>query len=218
MNLAKKPSNWPEVVVGLTGVVASGKSTVARMIAREGVPVIDTDHLARQAVSPRGRCYEPLVRLLGPDILNDKGEIDRKRLLKRILDDRRLKERIEKIIHPEVLRLLDDRLTSLAAHGKRLVVVEVPLLFEAGWEGLFDRLVCVVSPEKEIQRRLQGRSGTDWEMVKALSDTQLSQDEKSRQSDLVILNDSSLTVLEKRVKAVLQAIKKPGSSKVLWPE
>lgn len=200
-------------MVALTGGVATGKSTVADIMASQGVPVVDTDLLAREAVRRQGGLLEALAGVAGPGILDASGAMDRRALLRKMLSSKDIKAKVEELLHPEVLRLLDARLSELASRGERLVVVEVPLLFEAGWEGLFDLSVCVVSPDRERERRIRERCGGDWELMKALSSTQLQQEEKARRADLVIVNDSSVEELEDRVREALGEIKvlSPGT-------
>jgi dephospho-CoA kinase len=146
-NFCKRSSNWPARVIGLTGGIASGKSTMGRMLSEQNFPVIDTDKLAREVVEPGKPALEKLVSTFGAKILKDDKTLARHRMLEMILTDADARQLVENIIHPHVFKRMDQILQHLAASGNNVVIVEVPLLFEAGWQDLFDYVVSVVAPE-----------------------------------------------------------------------
>ncbi len=208
----KESSARPNVVLGLTGGMAAGKSLVAEIIKNAGISVIDTDDLAKKASAPGGPCLDRLARRLGGQILNADGTLDRKKLLQMIITDAGVKGEVEKIIHPEVLRRLNEILTRLCRAGRKMVVVEVPLLFEAGWSGLFDRIICVTAPREERIRRVMKRNRVDRHTAGAWIDLQLDQEKKSGLSDFVIVNDDGKDLLKRRVADVLSKLNRlyPG--------
>ncbi len=202
----KKSSAWPGTVIGLTGGIAAGKSSVAALMAEAGIPVVDTDELAREATAPDGPCLRKLVEFLGAQILAADGSLNRRRLLELIIGDKGVRGEVERIIHPEVFRRLDKILIHLGGAGSDLAVVEVPLLFEAGWSCFFDKIICVTAPREDCIRRLMERNGVNRETALAWMDLQLDQEEKARRSDFVIVNDADMSTLRGQVKKILQVL------------
>ncbi|MGB9712141.1 MAG: dephospho-CoA kinase [Dissulfurimicrobium sp.] len=201
----KKKDSWPKKVIGLTGIIASGKSTTARLISQMGITVLDADELAKDAVRPGTQALQRLVNTLGTGILKQNGDLDRARVLGLILSDAGIKQTVENIIHPEILKLMDERLKALKAKGVEMVFVEVPLLFEAGWEGLFDMIVTVSAPEKACIKRLIERNNIGRRKAIMWLKQQLPQGEKIRRSDYVIFNDFQEN-LQKQVAKLIDDI------------
>jgi dephospho-CoA kinase len=146
-DFCKRSSDRSAKVIGLTGGIASGKSTVGRMLSKQNFPVIDTDKLAREVVEPGKPALKKLVKAFGTKILKDDKTLDRHRMLEMILTDAGARQLVENIIHPYVFKRMDQILQQLAASGNNIVIVEVPLLFEAGWQDFFDYIISVVAPE-----------------------------------------------------------------------
>ncbi|MGQ9499713.1 MAG: dephospho-CoA kinase [Dissulfurimicrobium sp.] len=201
----KKKKNWPPKVIGLTGVIASGKSTVARLISRMGIAVLDTDMLAREAVKPGAPALKRLVDSIGTGIIGPDGGLDRAQLLELMLSDARIKQVVEDIMHPEIFRLMDERLKTLKETGADLVFVETPLLFEAGWEGLFDMIVTVSAPDATCIERLAERNDMERQKARKWLKQQLPQEEKARRANYVIFNDS-LNSLQDQVARLIANI------------
>jgi dephospho-CoA kinase len=201
----KEKKNWPKKVIGLTGVVASGKSTVAKLISQMGIAVLDTDEIAREAVRPGAPALKRLADSIGAGIIGPDGGLDRARLLELMLSDARIKQAVEEVMHPEIFRLMDERLKALKATGADLVFVETPLLFEAGWEGLFDLIVTVSAPDATCIERLAKRNGMERQKAKKWLKQQLPQEEKIRRANYVIFNDS-LNSLQDQVARLIANI------------
>lgn len=202
--------------VGLTGGIASGKSVVAREL-REALhlPVIDADAVARQVVEPGSPAYADVVARFGSGVLGPDGRIDRAALGRVVFADPTARAALEAITHPRIveatLRWLDDR----AREGARLAVFEAPLLFEAGLDGFFDRVVVVASSAADQVARAAARDGLAPADVEARLAAQLPTEEKTRRADHVIWNDGTLDELRAKVRAVgaeLEALADQGAA------
>jgi|LGVF01.1.fsa_nt_gb dephospho-CoA kinase len=198
-NFCKRSSNWPAKVIGLTGGIASGKSTVGRMLSEQNFPVIDTDKLAREVVEPGKPALKELVSAFGTEILKDDKILDRHRMLEMILTDAGTRRLVENIIHPYVFKRMDQILQQLAASGANVVIVEVPLLFEVGWQDLFDYVISVVAPEPICIKRLAERKKMSLDMASRWMSTQIPQEVKAKRSDYVVHNNAGLEELQVQV-------------------
>jgi dephospho-CoA kinase len=142
------------LVVGLTGNIAAGKSAVAARLAAHGVPIVDADRLAREAVAPGTPALARIVARWGAGILSDDGALDRAALRRIVFADPAERRALDAIVHPEVARRREAAVAALRARGERLVVCDIPLLFEAGLEGSVDRIVLVDAPVAVRRERL----------------------------------------------------------------
>jgi dephospho-CoA kinase len=206
-NFCKRSSNWPAKVIGLTGGIASGKSTVGRMLSEQNFSVIDTDKLAREVVEPGKPALKELVKAFGAEILKDDKTLDRHRMLEMILIDAGTRRLVENIIHPYVFKRMDQILQQLAASGNNVVIVEVPLLFEAGWKDLFEYVVSVVAPEPICIKRLAERKKMSIDLASRWMATQIPQEAKARKSDYVVHNDAGLDELQIQVNRLSRVLK-----------
>lgn len=187
--------------VGLTGGIASGKSEAARAFADLGVPVVDSDDLAREATTPGSAGLAAIVTTFGPEILGADGELDRKKLRTRVFNDSAARERLEQILHPRVRALLHERLDALAAP---YVIIVVPLLVETDMAREMDRVLVVDCPEAAQIARLRARDGETEAGARAILAAQAGRAERLTAADDVITNDSSLDRLESRVRKLDQ--------------
>lgn len=190
------------LIIGLTGGIASGKSSVAAMFAELGAVVVSADQLARQAVAPGSPTLQALTAAFGPAILGAAGELDRGVLARLVFANPVVRERLNAITHPAIAGLAEARLRELHAQGVPLVVYEAPLLFEAGADRRVDR-VLVVTVDPDIQRvRLMMRDHLDAAEVQARIAAQWPQTEKVARADYVIDNSGSLDETRRQVVAL----------------
>ncbi len=203
----KRSSNWPAKVIGLTGGIASGKSTVGRMLSEQNFPVIDTDKLAREVVEPGKPALKELVKVFGAEILKDDKTLDRHRMLEMMLTDAGARQLVENIIHPYVFKRMDQILQQLAASGNNVVIVEVPLLFETGWQNFFDYIFSVVAPEPICIKRLAERKKMSIDMASRWMATQIPQEVKAKRSDYVVHNNAGLYELQIQVNRLSEILK-----------
>ena len=193
-------------LVGLTGGIASGKSTVAAILRRLGAAIINADELSREVVQPEQEAWNEIIKTFGPDILQEDKTLDRRKLRKIIFDNPEARRKLEVIIHPRVRALAERRISELAAAGSSVIVYEVPLLFEAQIH-LWLRPVILVACDLETQKKrlLERDHLTELEAQQHL-DAQMSLEEKRKLADYLIENDGTLEKLEQDVRAVLQKI------------
>ena len=144
----------PPLHIGLTGNIASGKSTVARQLAELGATVIDADQLAREAVQPGSAGFNAVVDHFGPSVLLPTGDLDRAALRRRVFSDPLARDVLNGIVHPIVGRLRDERFADAAHRGDRVVISDIPLLFEVGLEHAFDGVLLVDAPPPLRRARL----------------------------------------------------------------
>lgn len=172
--------------VGITGSIASGKSTVARRLKDRGIPVIDLDKVGHEVLRKRHEAFEPVVEAFGEGILGEDGEIDRKKLGALVFADPAARERLNQIMHPRIRAEEARRIDAMAEAGETAVATEAALLIETGQRRRFD-LFVVVGCAPEIQTaRLIKRDGCTAEEAKQRIESQLSFERKKTEADWVI--------------------------------
>ena len=190
-------------LVGLTGGIASGKSTVAKILGRLGAAIVDADVLSREVVAPGHDGWKEIVATFGREVLQADQTLDRQKLRTIIFNNPEARKKLEAIIHPRVRALAEQRIREHGEAGFVVVVYEVPLLFEGNLQQWL-RPVILVACDVNVQRqRLQQRDSIDALAAQKIIDAQMSLEEKRRLADYVIENDGSLADLESQVRAVL---------------
>ena len=186
------------LLVGLTGGIGSGKSTVARLLERRGAVVIDADHLAREAVARGTTGFDRVVDAFGRGVLKPDGNLDRVRLAAIIFSDPERRAALEAIVHPEVARLFGERVEELRDSG-RVVVYVSPLLVELGLAPAFDVVVIVTaSPHLRVSRVASDRDLSP-EDVRARMAAQATDEQRMEVADVLVDNDGSLADLEPQI-------------------
>lgn len=190
------------MVLGITGSIASGKSTVSVMFQARGATLVSADQLAREAVAPGSPALSRLVARFGREILQADGTLDRIRLGALIFADEAARRDLNAIVHPAIAALAEERLDRLRRAGGGLVIYEAPLLFEAGAESRVDRVLVVkIDPEVQL-RRLMQRDGLDETAARQRIAAQMPQEEKLARADFVIDNSADREVTERQVAAL----------------
>lgn len=190
-------------VVGLTGGVACGKSTVARHLAASGVPVIDADVVAREVVAPGTDGLAAIVARFGPSVIGPDGALDRRGLRGVIAADPDARRALEAITHPRIAARIAERLAVLAAP---FAIVEAALMVETGSWRRYDAVIVVSSPPDVQLARLMSRDDVDEAAARALIATQLPLAEKERVATAVIVNDGDEDTLRARTDAAWRAV------------
>lgn len=189
-------------IIGLTGGIASGKSTVSRILERLGAVVIDADQLAREAVMPDRSAHQAIVAAFGEGVLLPDGTIDRKALGRIIFADPSARKRLEAITHPAIRELAEQRLAELRRSGVSVAVYMAALLIEAGATDRVDE-VWVVYVDRETQvRRVMARDGLSRSEAEQRLAAQMPMEEKAERGQVVINNNGTPEELERRVKGV----------------
>ncbi len=189
------------LVVGLTGNIGSGKSTVSRLLAGRGVPLIDADALARDAVAPGTPALAAIASRWGRQILLSDGSLDRAALRRVVFANRADREALDAIVHPAVKARRDALVEAARARLERVVVCDIPLLFEANLLHEVDVVLLVDAPRETRLDRLVHARGLDPAEAAAMIDAQLPAEPKRAQSNYVIDNDGTLDELTARVDA-----------------
>ncbi|MBX7118320.1 MAG: dephospho-CoA kinase [Gemmatimonadaceae bacterium] len=195
------------LVVGLTGNIASGKSAVAARLAAAGVPVVDADRLARDAVAPGTPGLAAIRARWGTRVLRADGSLDRDALRRIVFADPAERRSLDAIVHPEVARRRDAAVAALAAGGAPLVVCDIPLLFEAGLEGTVDRIVLVDAPRAVRHARLVRDRGLTPAEADAMIEAQWPAEQKRARAQHVIENAGTRAALDAAVDALLVTLR-----------
>lgn len=190
------------LIVGLTGNIAAGKSMVAQRLAALGATVIDADHLAREAVRPGTRALRRIVDRWGVGVLMPDGTLDRTALREIVFADDVARAALDAIVHPEVALLREEEVAAARARGDRLVVCDIPLLFEVGLEGEMDRVVLVDAPPEVRRERLMRDRGLSASAASAMMAAQMPSQRKRDRAHHLIDNDGTVEELDAKVRAL----------------
>jgi dephospho-CoA kinase len=197
----------PMLNVGLTGGIATGKSTVVRMLVGKGARVIDHDGLVHTLQEPGQPVWKRIVEVFGRDILGADERIDRKKLGSLVFDDEQRRRTLEGIVHPAVLEEAQRRRDEIAIEDRKAIVLsDIPLLLEVGMQGLFDLILLVYAPPEVQILRVMKRNNLSREEALSRLKSQMPIGEKLNFADLVIRNDGTMRELEKRVDEVWQEL------------
>jgi len=195
-------------VIGLTGGIASGKSTVSRWLAEWGAHIIDADQVGHAVIAPDGEAYPEVILAFGTEILNEDGTISRPLLGKRIFSDPGARLRLNEISHPRMGERMAREIRRIRAlespHPPPLILLDAAILFEAKWDRLCDRVWSVQSDPEIAVERLIARNSLSREDAQARLDSQLRNLERARLAHAVITNDGTLEELRDKVKALWQ--------------
>jgi dephospho-CoA kinase len=201
------------LLVGLTGNIASGKSTVAQLLSERGATIIDADVLARRAVERGTQAFDAIVRRWGTSVLAPDGHLDRAALRRAVFGNTRELEALNDIVHPEVEQLRQRRIDEARVRGDRIVVCDIPLLFEKKMADGFDRILLVDAPRPlRLERLVTDRGLRETEAMDMIA-AQMPAELKRARADFVIDNAGTLTELEGRVNDVWAALVQNAESK-----
>lgn len=199
------------LLVGLTGNIASGKSTVAKLFASWGATLIDADVLARQAVEVGMPAYQAIVERWGQAVTAPDGPIDRPELRRRVFADSEQLEELNAIVHPEVQRLRDELIDEARRRGDRIVVCDIPLLFERRLAEQFDRLVLVDAPRPVRMERLVRDRGLETTEAMKMIASQMPAELKRARADYIIDNTGTQDELKTRALEVWRALERDAA-------
>ena len=197
------------LVLGVTGGIASGKTTVANMLKEKGAPIVDLDIIARQIVEPRKPAWEEIVEYFGEQILQEDGNIDRKKLSDIVFGDLQKRKKLESFTHPRINEEFGRQVNGISEKEPGAIIqVVVPLLIEVNMQHMFHKVLVVHVPEEIQIERLAARDGISREEAANILKAQLPIDEKVGYADFVIHNEDTLEETKKQVEELWQTLKK----------
>lgn len=191
-------------VIGITGSIATGKSTVAKYIEMKGYKVIDADKESREAVKPGSVGLAAVAMEFGEQVMNSDGTLNREKLAKIVFYDRDKLEKLNSIIHPLVKASFDEKLKKFRQDGESVVFFDCPLLIEADMKGLVDEIWLVCSSNENQLKRLMERNDLSREEAQSRIDLQMSLEEKKSHCDMIINNDDTVYRLEAEIERVMK--------------
>ena len=196
------------IIAGLTGGIASGKSTVSRFFSEAGALIIDADKISREVVSQGTTGYDEILSFFGRTILLPDGEIDRKRLGEIIFNDPEKKAHLDAIVHPRVFERSAEMIAQIATHTPDAVVIlDIPLLLEAGMGSDLAEVIVVYVPEITQLERLMKRDGIDKQSAMARIRSQIPIEEKRKRATVVIDNSHTLSDCRRQALEVFNRLK-----------
>jgi dephospho-CoA kinase len=197
------------LIVGLTGGVASGKTTVSRVLKEEGAYIIDADQIARELVRPHTPAWKKLVRAFGTDILREGGSIHRKKLADKVFTNLRQRKLLNQILHPRIRKEMERRAREIGQKDpEAVVVIDAPLLVELGEHCRMDKVIVVTSTQTQQIERLKKRDGISPEEALRIFSSQMPVEDKVKLADFVIRNDGSFQETEKKTREVFKELRK----------
>ena len=194
-------------VIGLTGGIGSGKSTVAQFLAELGAVILDTDRVGHEVLKPDTEAWREVVAAFGRQILTPGGDVDRKKLGEVVFGNPESLVRLNQIVHPQIGKVVKAQLEEYRRQGVRVVVLEIPLLVETGGTSLVDEVWVTIASESVVLRRLEERSELSRQQSLARIRSQISNEERVKHADVVIKNDGSLDELKAKVKKLWQRLR-----------
>lgn len=200
----KKKNKKTTKIIGLTGGIASGKTTVSNFLRDEKIPVICADDIAKMCVTPGKPAYKKIVTYFGKEILSPNHEIDRKKLGKLVFENEKLRLALNKIVHPEVVRAINIEIKKHADFP--ILILDVPLLFETKLDTLCDKIIVVYSSLHHQKKRLQKRNKLSMEEATLRINAQMPLIDKIERADFVIDNSGPLEKTRDQVKALVKKI------------
>ena len=186
-------------VIGLTGGIGSGKTEVTHVLRELGAVVIESDKVAHLSYRPGTDAYDEIIDQFGKEVLDDSGVIDRAKLGGLVFAGPDLRIRLENIVWPAVRSWITERLIHEKERGTKIIVIEVPKLFEAGWEDLADAIWTVEAPSDVIAQRVNVRSNLNETEKNARVQAQITRVERAERADLLIENSAELADLRERI-------------------
>jgi len=202
-------------IVGLTGGIASGKSTVASIFKNLGIAIVDADSIAKKAVEPNSKALKRLIETFGKQIVGHCGKLNRAALRNIMISDANCKRHIEEIIHPDVMELSLKEISKIRSKGVRFLIFEIPLLYETGLENMFSPIIVVYCPKYIQLERVIKRDKITKNQASAIIHAQLDIEQKKKLADFIIDNSTSIDKLQNQVYNIYIELKRHFGNP--WP-
>lgn len=196
------------IVIGLTGGILTGKTTISQMLSDLGAVIIDADKIGHEAYRPHTEVWREVVAAFGRDILHQNDEINRRKLGEIVFSNPQALKRLNQIMHPRMHRMIEEQIESLRQQKVNVVVLEAAVLIEANWIDLVDEVWVTTAPEATVIERLRNRSGLSEEQARARIRSQLPSEERVKHADVVIDTDCDLAEVEVKVKELWEELRR----------
>jgi dephospho-CoA kinase len=187
-------------VIGLTGGMGSGKSTVSQLLAEFGAVIIDADKVGHEAYQSNTKTWRDLVAAFGRQIVAQDGSIDRKKLGAIVFGSPEQLEHLNHIVHPRMFEMMKERIEQYRQQGVKVVVLDAAILFEANWTPLVDEIWVVIASESLVITRAKARTGLPEEQIRSRLNSQMPVEEKVKKANVVIQNDGTFEDLQVQVR------------------
>ena len=187
------------LIIGITGNIGSGKSTVCQILAKLGVPTIDADKLVHKAYKPHSQIWQELINVFGKNIVKVNGEIDRQKLGQIAFSSPNALTQLNRIVHPGIYCMVQERIGNYCRQGIETVTVEAALLIEADWTKLVDRVWVVITSDNTVYQRLTRHKEISTTHILSRLRSQMPASEKMKYANEVIYNDGDIAQLETKV-------------------
>jgi len=197
------------LIVGLTGGVASGKTTVSQILTKEGAYLIDADQIARDLVEPHTPAWNELTKVFGKEILQEDGSVHRKRLADKVFSDAEKRNLVNQILHPRIKGEMNKRVKEIGEKDPNaIIVIDAALLIELGDHREMDKVIVVSATAKQQIERIKKRDGVGQEEAQKVLSSQMALEEKMKVADFVICNERSFEETHRRAREVFQDLKR----------
>jgi dephospho-CoA kinase len=187
-------------VIGLTGGMGSGKSTVSQLLAEFGAVIVDADKVGHEAYQPNTKTWRDLVAAFGRQIVAQDGSIDRKKLGAIVFGSPEQLEHLNHIVHPRMFEMMKERIEQYRQQSVKVVVLDAAILFEANWTPLVDEIWVVIASESLVITRAKARTGLPEEQIRSRLNSQMPVEEKVKKANVVIQNDGTFEDLQVQVR------------------
>lgn len=192
------------MIIGLTGSIASGKSTVSKMLEEKGYPIIDADMVARQVVEPGSETLKKIGDLFGEEVIKPDGTMDREKVGALIFSDPARRKQLNDIIHPAIRGEMLRQRSDYLAQGYRTIIMDIPLLFESKLQHFVDKILVVSVTEENQLARLMERNGLNDKDAKARISSQLPMSVKEEGADAVIYNNGTVGETARQLERIME--------------
>jgi len=189
-------------IIGLTGGIGTGKSTVAGILKEFGAAVVDADRVGHEIYHSHSIVWKEIVSRFGQQILQPSGEIDRKKLGAIVFSDSNARATLNRIVHPRIYERIEQKIEELAEHKIQVTVIEAAILIEARWDSVTDEVWVVESPITAVLTRLRENRGLSEEEATIRTSVQISDGERRRRADGVIDNSGDINMLRKNIESL----------------
>lgn len=208
----RNPKIKKAILFGLTGGIATGKTTVAKLLRDLGVAVICADSWAHVITEKGKPVAKKIIRTFGKEIVLENGEIDRAKLGNIVFVKTKARKILESLVHPEVKKQMLAEAKGFKKAGHTVIVLDVPLLFETGWDSICDQVICVYATQTQQIERMRSRNGIPAHQARLRLKAQMPMQEKCKRADIVLKNTKDVAHLKKQIQNLLQKFKSPANS------